>query len=65
MRDNYAPFCSTVTRRTFESKDSLPGPGYYQLGQNVGEATVTTYMHKNSIVIKVNSEGTMPFMSRI
>ncbi len=62
-REAFAPFLSTVLKAHAENH-LVPGPGSYEIKRNIGDPTITTYTNKSSIVIRVNSEGTAPFISK-
>jgi hypothetical protein len=50
----YAPFLSTGKRQTELAKKQInPGPGQYEIQQNMGDSGVQAYMNKSTIIVKV------------
>ncbi|CAD8071620.1 unnamed protein product [Paramecium primaurelia] len=64
----YAPFLSTGKRQT-ELTNKLkilnPGPGQYEVSQNMGDSGVQAYMNKSTIIVKVQGNGSSAFKSGI
>ena len=64
IRKSYAPFWSTAGRDQAKT-DECPGPGAYLSLSGGWPHTITTYSSNNNIIIKLNTLGTPPFISKI
>ena len=65
QRDAYAPFLSTTKRLSISQPGKLvpPGPGQYEISTKIVEPLIQTLSNSHSIIVKINSTGTVPFKS--
>jgi|JI6StandDraft_1071083.scaffolds.fasta_scaffold16156_2 hypothetical protein len=65
QRDAYAPFLSTTKRQSISQPSKLipPGPGQYEISTKIVEPLIQTLSNSHSIIVKINSTGTVPFKS--
>ncbi|CAD8101748.1 unnamed protein product [Paramecium primaurelia] len=68
IKTAYAPFLSTGKRQVEminKQKTQFPGPGQYEVQQNMGDSGVQAYMNKSTIIVKVQGNGSSSFKSGI
>ncbi|CAD8185804.1 unnamed protein product [Paramecium octaurelia] len=68
IKNSYAPFLTTGKRQVEianKQKAFFPGPGQYEVQQNMGDSGVQAYLNKSTIIVKVQGNGSSSFKSGI